>query len=109
MEEKNGCNLQHFFFGLCAHYLCACVCVFPKRWRARGRQRAEKEGPIAAQANLAWTCSPFRLQLSTHLLLLINTTGEEGEKTEREGGGEEEQHIAPLFLWALAAFVSSVQ
>lgn len=58
--------------------------------------------------SLMWTCSPFRLLFSTHLLLLINTTVE--EDTETKGFSPSlSQELAPdLLLYQQPAVLCNI-
>lgn len=67
--------------------MCVFVCVCCEGRKRKRKRESERNGGggTTAYANLTWTCSPCRLPFSTHLLLLINTTGEEEERRQRDG------------------------
>ena len=63
--------------------VCLC-CAHVRGKRKKEKERRPEREPTTVRATWTWTYSPFRLPFSTHLLLLINTTGEEEGRRETD-------------------------
>lgn len=87
--------------------VCVCVCVCCEGGERERKRERQRERPTTAYANLTWTCSPCRLPFSTHLLLLINTTGEEEERRQRDGRNFSSP--SPGFVLLSSSFVSLIK